>query len=301
MKKLSLLMVLASSGLLLGCGGSNSTPAASSAPAAASSEAASSAPAAASSEAASSKETVSNKYEKIWNYVVPAEDGTYESLVDSKHSGPNYVLQLALEKDTGVATLSRKLVYMNMGSGDPFLNTAAGGFTVSGTWEASGDAYKVSLPSYEVARGVGTFNAVEITSAADGTITVPYAFGSYTPEGSSEAVNQTYETVMSPAVDLAGEYEGHYINDEKEDNPITGFEITAAADGAYTMEGSIEESGLSSFTAEIDSFGILSGVVTRLDGTLNGWCYKGADGKASVIMHMYARERHSIVYGTILL
>ena len=234
----------------------------------------------------------------------------YEDLPASKHTGPNYALQLALEKEGNKAVLSRKIVYMNMGSGDPFLNSLAGGFSVDGTWEKNGNGtYKVSIPEYEVKRGVKDeagqptkYPEVELVSSVDGSIVVKYAYGSEEVddgEGGKIKQNKTYETTVQSAGDFVGEYEGHYVNEEQEENAIEGFEVVATDDNTYTISGAIEDTGISAFTGTIDSYGVVQGTIDRLDGTLNGWFYMDGD-VAKCIMHMYARERHSVVYASIL-
>ena len=313
MKKIHLIMGLALAGTLFACGGGN-TPSASSAPAAGSTPAVpsnptTSAPASPSS-VSSVAPAVSTKYEHVWNYFSMGDVSKYEDLPASKHTGPNYAVQLALEKEGNKAVLSRKMVYMNMGSGDPFLNSTAGGFSVEGAWEKNGDGtYKVTIPEYEVKRGVkdaegkpSKYPAVELVSNADGSIVVKYAYGSEEVddgEGGKISQNKTYETTIQSAGDFVGEYEGHYVNEEGEDNAIEGFEVVAADDNTYTLSGAIEDTGISAFTGTIDSYGVIQGTIDRLDGTLNGWFYVDG-GVAKCIMHMYARERHSVVYANIL-
>ena len=215
-----------------------------------------------------------------------------------------------MEKEGNKAVLSRKIVYMSMGSGDPFLNTISGGFSVEGSWTKNNDGtYKVNIPEYEVKRGVkdeegkpSKYPATELVSAADGSIVIKYAFGSEeVDDGEGGKINQNklYETTVQSAGDFAGEYEGHYVNEEQEENSIEGFEVAVADDGTYTVSGAIEDTGISAFTGTIDSYGVLQGTIDRLDGTLNGWFYMDGD-QAKAIMHMYARERHSVVYANIL-
>ena len=252
-------MGFAAAMLLASCGGGSATSSSSSAAASSSKAEETSSSAAASSsqaESSSAKEEVSSKYEQIWNYISPnSADGKYETLPDTKNSGPNYAVQLALEKEGNKAVLTRKIVYMNMGEGkadqSAFLNTVAGGFTVEGTWVPGNDGtYKVNLPEYSVKRGTDEkYPAVELVSdPSDGSIVLKYGFGK-----TAEGVNQTYETKAMPAIDFAGEYEGSYINEEGETNPIEEVMIEKAEDG--TQKG---------------------------------------------IIHMFARERHSVVYCSIL-
>ncbi|MBO5527890.1 MAG: hypothetical protein J6A47_01020 [Bacilli bacterium] len=307
MKKLSLIMGLALAGTLVACGGGNA-PASSSASVPATTSVAPSSSSVSSS--SSSAPEVTTKYEHVWNYFSLGDAEKYEDLPASKHQGPNYALQLALEKDGKKAVLSRKIVYMNMGSGDPFLNSTSGGFSVEGTWDKNADGtYKVNLPEYNISRGVKDdegnptkYPATELVSNADGSILIKYGYGSKEVddgEGGTVKQNKLYETTVQSAGDFVGEYEGHYVNEEKEENTIEGFEVVAASDNTYTITGAIEDTGISAFTATVDSYGVVQGTIDRLDGTLNGWFYMD-EGVAKCIMHMYARERHSVVYANIL-
>lgn len=314
MKKLSLIMGLALAGTLVACGGGNAPASSSAAPSSSSASVPATTSVAPSSSSVSSSSSsapkVTTKYEHVWNYFSLGDVEKYEDLPASKHQGPNFALQLALEKEGKKAVLSRKIVYMNMGSGDPFLNTISGGFSVEGTWDKNGDGtYKVNLPEYNISRGVKDdegnptkYPATELVSNADGSILVKYGYGSEEVddgEGGTVKQNKLYETTVQSAGDLAGEYEGHYVNEEEEENTIEGFEVVAASDNTYTVTGAIEDTGISAFTATVDSYGVLQGTIDRLDGTLNGWFYMD-EGVAKCIMHMYARERHSVVYANIL-
>ncbi len=246
-------------------------------------------------------------FEKQFTFYSPGTTAEGEELTTifdcferGKHQGPNYTLYINLLKEDHKVEAGRNTLYYT----GMCVNKAA--FTTAGTWSVANGVYTINLDAFTyTVQGQGSFEnpAVTLTTDADGNVTWPYK----SPVKDSDP--KEYNTKLVAKADFAGEWTGSFysitdIEDgtvtEKQIQTIDSMEVTALADGSYTISGAIEESGISSYTGTISAGGLLVGQTPRLaDGnTMSGLFYTEADGTAHFYMLMNARERKSAAYGT---
>ena len=249
-------------------------------------------------------QTVFEKQYTFFSYGSTAEgeelDNLYDTFEKGKHKGPNYMLYINLLKDGNKVEAGRKTMYYT----GILANKTA--FSTVGTWTVADGVYTINLDAFTYnVKGTGEWEnaANTLTTAADGTVTWNYE-GCKKNEG-GELVANPYETTLMEKVSFAGEYSGTYYSltdmeatGKRTDNVMDSMEVVAVADGTFTVTGSIEDSGISSFTGTIDTFGVFVGETPRLGGTMQGLFYTEKDGKAHFYFNMEARERQSIAYGT---
>ncbi len=300
-KKTLLVASLACVGLLAACGGTPATSEGSKDVVPSSSSSSSQAPV-----------EVSTIYEHQFVFNSPGKDkdsGEENTLVEksfenTSHGGPNYQLYINLLKEDNKVEAGRSTMYYS----GMLINKSA--MSTSGTWSKNSDGtYTINLDEFEYnVQGTGkwTNDASVLTSTADGNVTWRYN-GCKKDKETGELVANPYETVLNTQKSFAGEYQGTYYSvtdynatGEMEKTNIDSMEVTALADGTYTVKGAMEDSGISSFNGTISSRGVFSAEITRLDGTMTGLFYTDVDGHVKFNIDSEARERVARAYGTII-
>lgn len=209
-----------------------------------------------------------------------------QSFTNTKHKGPNYYLYVNLLKDGNKVEAGRVTLYYS----GALVNKAR--WTAAGTWSANSDStYTIKMDAFKAVKYDNA--AASMTSTADGKLV-----WNFTQKDSDDGEEKSYSTTLVEQKALAGEYTGTYTNQEGETATMDSLEVTALADGTYTMKGAIEDSGISAFEGTVSQFGVASGKTPRLDGTMSGLFYTDYDGTVKFHFDMEARERKSTADGT---
>ncbi len=225
----------------------------------------------------------------------------------SKNGGPNYQVWINLLKEDHKVEAGRSTMYY----GGSLVGKDA--FTTTGTWSKGADGtYIVNLEAFEYnvqGTGKAANDATTLTSDANGNIIWDYkgVKKNKKDDGTTELVDNPYHTTLNTQKSFAGEYTGSYwsitdfLGGAPEDaKSIDSCEVTALADGTYTVKGAVEDSGISAFTGTIDTKGIFKAENGRLGGEMSGMFYTDTDGKVKFDCISSAREREAHVWGELI-
>ena len=209
-----------------------------------------------------------------------------QSFTNTKHKGPNYYLYVNLLKDGNKVEAGRVTLYYSGVIADKVR------WQAEGTWSANTDStYTINMAAFKAVKYDNA--AASMTTTADGKLV-----WNFTQKDKDDGEEKAYSKTLVEQKALAGEYSGTYTNQEGETANMDSLEVTALADGTYTMKGAIEDSGISSFEGTITKFGVAKGKTPRLDGTMSGLFYTDYDGQVKFHFNMEARERTSTADGT---